>query len=129
MLVDGVLGEEFLDGGILPDHRQDGFDGVAALHGWVIEMAARDLEEIKGALTLHRGLLAAGRSPIAIHPRDEVGLGGVAPNFVGEFLGDCDLVTGPVVDGALFAEDAAEGFEEADVGVLGFSVEPLDVPR
>ena len=34
-----------------------------------------------------------------------------------------------MVDGALLAEELAQGFEEAEVGVLVLGIEPLDVSR
>jgi len=124
-----VLGEEFLDGRILPHDRKDLLDGVAAHHGRVVEMPAGDLEEVEASLALDGGLLGFGvRSPIAIHPRDKLGLGFVATDLVGEFLGDDDFVVGPMVDGALLAEELAQGFEEADVGIIVLGIEPLDVP-
>ena len=81
-------------------------------------MPARDLEEIDAALALDGDLLGFGvRTPIAVHPRDEVGLGFVATDLIGEFLGDDDFVFGPMVDGALLAEELTQGLEEAEVGV------------
>ena len=121
-----VLGEEFLDGGILPDDREDLLDGMAAHHGGVVEMPARDLEEVEAALALDL-MLTASASPVAVDPGNEIGLGAVAPDFVRKLAGDGDLVIGPMVDGALLAEELAQRFEEAEVGVLVLGIEPLDV--
>ena len=54
---------------------------------------------------------------------------GVAAEFIGEFLRDADFIRRPMVDGALIAERLAHGREEADGGVVGIRIEPLDVPE
>ena len=110
VLIDGVLGEEFLDGGVLPDDGEDLLDGMAAHHGRVVEMRARDLEEVESALALDGDLLGfCVRAPVTVDPGDEVGLGGVATDLVGEFLGDDDFVFSPMVDGALLSEELTQG--------------------
>ena len=130
VLVLRILGEEFLDGRVLPDDGEDFLDGMTSRHGGVVEMPAGDHEEVEAALALYGELLGFGvRAPIAIHPRDEVGLGFVTAELIREFLGDDHLVFSPMVDGALFAEQLAQGLKEAEVGVVVLGIEPFDMPR
>jgi hypothetical protein len=35
----------------------------------------------------------------------------------------------PVIDGALLAEQLAQGFQEAEIGVVVLGIEPFDMPR
>ena len=100
----GVLREEESDVGALPNGREDLFDGVAALHEGVVEMLARNSEEVERARRL-AGFLAA---PRAVRPSNEVRMLGLAADFVGEFLRDADFIRGPVVNGALLTEGLAE---------------------
>ena len=87
-------------------------------------MLARNSEEVERARSL-AGFLAA---PRAVRPGNEVRMLGLAADFVGEFLRDADFIRSPVVNGALLTEGFAERGEEADGGVLGFSIKPLSVP-
>jgi hypothetical protein len=69
VLISGILGEEFLDRGILPDDGEDLLEGMATHHGRVVEVPTRDFKEVEAALALDGELLALGvRASVAIYP-------------------------------------------------------------
>ena len=96
---------------------------MTALHAGVVEVLARDGKEVERA----RGLAGCFAAPRAVSPCDEVGMRGVAAEFIREFLRDADLIRRPMVDRALIAERLSHGRQETDRGVVGIRVEPLDV--